>query len=89
MGYAGIAGAALLLFAGGSLLLWHYNQAIQDARARADAAQVNTDLAQAYEQIGVTSCGGRPCMKLDTKSPRRGSKGEYVLLEAADHKPSK
>ena len=81
-GYAAIVGAMILLILGGSFLLWLQRQAYDDARAQTAAAQVDADTAAAYAQVGVTSCGGRPCMKLDAQSPRWGSKGEYILLES-------
>lgn len=81
-GYAAIVGAMVLLILGGSFLLWLQRQAYDDAREQTAAAQVDADTAAAYAQVGVTSCGGRPCIKLDAKSPRWGSKGEYILLES-------
>ncbi len=81
-GYAAIVGAMILLILGGSFLLWLQRQAYDDARTQTAAAQVDADTAAAYAQVGVTSCGGRPCMKLDAQSPRWGSKGEYILLES-------
>lgn len=35
----------------------------------------------AYAQVNMTSCGGRPCVRLDSKSPRWGDKGQYVLVD--------
>ena len=83
MGYATVGGALILLILGGSLLLGYQWQAYRDARARTEAAQVDAETMAAYAQVGVTSCGGRPCVKIDAKSPRWGGKGEYVLLDIA------
>jgi len=83
MGYAAVIGAALLLLLGGGLLVWHYQRAIDEAQARADAAKVSAELYDAYAKANVTSCGGKPCVKLDTKSQRWGNKGEYILLDVA------
>lgn len=79
--FAAVAGAIILLIGGGSLLLWFQAHAYDDARTRTASAQVDAETAEAYAQAGMTSCGGRPCVKLDTKSPRWGAKGEYVLLD--------
>lgn len=81
--YGAIAGAILLLVTGGGIALWMQRQAYTDARDRTASAQVEAQLMEAFHQVGVTSCGGRPCLELDTKSPRWGSKGEYVLISAA------
>lgn len=56
-------------------------QAYGDARARTAAANVSAETAAAFAKVDMTSCGGIPCVKLDPKVPRRGDKGEYVLME--------
>jgi hypothetical protein len=86
MGYAAFAGAMVLFACGGGLLLWQERQAYDDARAKAAEAQVSAELVQAYTKVGVTSCGGQPCLKLDTKTRRWGNKGEYVLIDVAPPK---
>lgn len=80
MTYAAVAGAILLLGAGGALLLWHQQQSYEDARARTEAANVSADAAELYARVGVSSCGGQPCLKLEPKLPHWGAHGEYVLL---------
>jgi ElaB/YqjD/DUF883 family membrane-anchored ribosome-binding protein len=80
MAYGAIAGAMVLLVCGGGLMLWLESQSYNDARARTAAAQVDAETVEAFSQVGVTSCGGHPCIKLDTKSQRWGGKGEYVLI---------
>jgi len=86
MGYAAFAGAMVLFACGGGLLLWQQRQAYDDARTQAADARVSAELVQAYAKAGVTSCGGQPCVKLDSKARRWGSKGEYVLLDVAPSK---
>ncbi len=81
--FAVLVGAMLLLVGGGSLLLWFQWQTYHDARARTQAAQVDAQTMEAFAQVHMTSCGGHACVKLDKKSPRWGSKGEYVLLDLA------
>lgn len=81
LGYLAIMGAMLLAIVGGGVALWMEKQAYDDARARATAANVSAETAAAFAQINVTSCGGHPCVKLDTKSPRWGDKGQYVLVD--------
>ena len=81
LGYFAILGAMLLLIAGGSVVLWMEWQAYGDARARTAAANVSAETAAAFAQVNMTSCGGRPCVRLDPKAPRWGDKGQYVLVD--------
>jgi hypothetical protein len=81
--YASIAGAVLLLVAGGGMLLHHESQAYDAARTRAAQADIGAATIEAYARAGLASCGGRPCLKLDQKTPHWGAKGEYVLVEGA------
>jgi hypothetical protein len=83
LAYGAILGAMVLLIAGGGLLMWWQTQAYNEARARTASAQVDAETMEAFNQVGVTSCGGHPCMKLDTKSPRWGDKNQYVLISTA------
>ena len=73
--------STLILVAGGVMLIWQQTQLYQQARERAIAAAVDAEIAEAYRQANVTSCGGRPCVKLDAKARRWGQKGDYVLLD--------
>jgi hypothetical protein len=88
-GYGAILGAILLAVLGGGLTLWVQWHWYDDAHERTAAAQIDADTAEAYRQVDMTSCGGRPCVKLDTKAQRWGSKGEYMLLDSSNKpKPS-
>jgi len=80
MAYSTVGCAMLLVIAGGALLLWHQDQSYEDARARTEAAQVSADNAALFAQVGVSSCGGQPCLKLNPKAPHWGAHGEYVML---------
>lgn len=81
IGYLAIMGAMLLATFGGGVVLWMEKQAYEDARARTVAANVRAETAAAFAQVNMTSCGGHPCVRLDTKSPRWGDKGQYVLVD--------
>ncbi|WP_369927204.1 hypothetical protein [Xanthomonas sp. NCPPB 2632] len=81
LGYLAIMGAMLLAIVGGGVALWMEKQAYDDARARTTAANVSAETAAAFAQVNMTSCGGHPCVKLDTKSPRWGDRGQYVLID--------
>ena len=74
-------GLVLLCF-GFFLLLNHEYRRLQDARARADAAEVSAEVRQASQHVTITSCGGRPCVLLNTAAPVWKSKGrDYVLVD--------
>lgn len=76
-------GLALLVF-GFLLLLGHEYRRLQDARARADAAEVSAEVQRAAQQVEITSCGGRPCIRLDANAPVWKSRDrEYVLVDGA------
>jgi hypothetical protein len=62
------------------LRLVQYRQ-YQQASDRTAAAQVRAELAEAYAQVGITSCAGTPCVQLDKDAPRWGGKGGYVLIQ--------
>lgn len=74
-----IASTSVLLL-GGGLLLFLQHQAYRAAQARTAAAEVEAEMAEALREAQVTSCGGRPCIKLDLNTPRWGKHREYVLL---------
>lgn len=81
MTYAAIAGSTALLALGGGCLIWAELAAYNNAAARAASAKVQAEVYEAYAHVGLTSCGGNPCVKLDKKTPRWGNHGEYVLVE--------
>lgn len=64
----------MLLLAGGGLLLWQIQQRIQ-------SAQVSAEVQEALQRVQISSCGGQPCLRLDSKAPRWGKDGEFVLLK--------
>lgn len=84
LAYLAVAGAIALVAVGGGALIWAEIAAYKDARARSAAAQINAEVVEAYSRVGMTSCGGHPCVKLDRKAKRWGDKGQYVLVDLAD-----
>jgi len=80
-GLIAVAAGFALLYLGFLLLLNHQYQRLQDARAKADAAEVSAEVRQASQHVEITSCGGRPCIRIDKDSPTWKSKGrEYILV---------
>lgn len=74
-----------LLAGAGALLIGYEWRSYTDAKARADAARVSADVGEAYARVGMTSCEGTPCVRLDAKSPRWGVNGQYVLVQTKPH----
>jgi hypothetical protein len=81
LAYLAVAGAIALVVLGGGALIWVELSAYKDARARSAAAKINAEVVEAYSRVGMTSCGGHPCVKLDRKAKRWGDKGQYVLID--------
>lgn len=72
LGFA--AATALLLIAGTSFVVWHNIERNRQLNVRAE-------VTEALQQVTITSCGGRPCIKLDARARRWGKEGEYVLVD--------
>lgn len=49
--------------------------------ARSKDAQVRLEVMQALEQVTITSCDGRPCLKLEDGLPRWARNDAYVLVD--------
>ncbi|HZF98344.1 MAG TPA: hypothetical protein VEY92_08905 [Pseudoxanthomonas sp.] len=78
-----VAGFAVLLLAGYWLLLKQADARLRAAQARADAIEVKADVLDASRHVEITTCGGRPCIRIDRDTPTwKGKGGEYVLVDA-------
>lgn len=72
----------ILLFVGWLLLMKQANERLKIAQARADAAEIDAQVREAMEQVEMTSCGDRPCIRIDRHTPTWKSGGnEYVLIK--------
>ena len=79
---AALAGVGVLVFGGFLLLLHHANERLKAAQARVDATEVRAEVQEASRHVEITSCGGRPCIRIDKDTPRWKSAGsEYVLVD--------
>lgn len=84
---AGTVALLLLILAGGLLLLKQTHQSLQAAQVRLEAIETRIDVQQALQHVDITSCGGRPCVRVDKQTPSWNSaSGEYILV---DGKPAK
>lgn len=82
-----LAGFSVLLLMGYWLLLKQADARLRAAQARADAIEVKAEVLEASKHVEITSCGGRPCIRIDRDTPTWKSKGdEYILVDA---RPSK
>lgn len=72
----------VVLYLGMLLLLKHEYTRLQDARTRADAAEVSAEVRRAWQHVEATSCGGRPCIRLEGDTATWKSRdGDYVLVD--------
>lgn len=84
---AGLAGIGTLVFTAFLLLMNHVEGRLRVANARVEAAELRADVYEALRHLDITSCGGRPCIRVDKKSPKwKSGNVEYVL---ADGEPGK
>ena len=85
--FAALGAVFVVLYLGMLLLLKHEYQRLQDAEARADAAEVSAEVRQASQHVVITSCGGRPCIQIDKDTPTWKSRGkEYILVDGQSGK---
>ncbi|MCF7221675.1 hypothetical protein [Marilutibacter chinensis] len=71
-----VGAAAFLALAGTGFALWHNVKRIQ-------RTQVQAEVLDALQHVTVTSCDGRPCMKLVDGQPRWSKNPDYVLVDTA------
>lgn len=84
---AGLSGLWVLLFVGGLLLLKQANDRLQAAQARADAVEIRADVQAALQHVAINSCGGRPCIRIDKRTPTwRSGDNEYILVDGKSGK---
>jgi hypothetical protein len=71
-----IGAAAFLALAGSGFVLSHNLKRIQQT-------QVQADVLEALQHVSVTSCGGRPCVKLEDGQPRWAKNRDYILVDTS------
>ncbi|MGY1459225.1 MULTISPECIES: hypothetical protein [unclassified Luteimonas] len=71
-----VGAAAFLTIAGSSFIVWNNAQRIQHT-------QVQADVLEALRHVTVTSCDGRPCMKLAQGQPRWSKNADYILVDVS------
>ncbi len=82
LGLGVLAAGFVLVYVGLLLMVRHEHARLQEARARADAAAVSAEVLQASRNVEITSCGGRPCIRIDRHTPTwKSQDGEFVLVD--------
>lgn len=71
-----------LIVAATGYVAWHNLQ-------RASNARVDAQVLEALQQVSITSCDGRPCVKLEDGLRRWSKNDEYVLLDAPVESPAR
>jgi len=71
---ASLALAAVIVVGGSAYAAWHNTQ-------RAERAQVRAEVLEALRHVAITSCDGRPCVKLEAGLPRWTKNDEYILVD--------
>lgn len=69
-----LALAATALVGGSAYVAWHNLQ-------RAERTHVQAEVLEALQHVAITSCDGRPCLKLEDGMPRWSKNDEYVLVQ--------
>jgi hypothetical protein len=79
---AAATGVFALLFCGWLALMKQAEDRLRAVQVRTEAAEVSAQVLEAMRHVEMTSCGGRPCIRIDKNTPtwRRG-KSEYVLVD--------
>lgn len=70
-----LAVACVLVVAGSGYVAWHNVK-------RSEQAKVDAEVLEALQHVTITSCGGRPCIKLQDGLPRWEKNDQYVLIES-------
>lgn len=77
-----LAGTGLLLMLAFGLMLHHQYQRLREVEARTIDTHQNQQVQRAMQHVDITSCAGRPCIRLDPATPRWSSeRGEFVLVD--------
>ena len=71
-----LAVAAAVMLGGSGYIAWLNLQ-------RAERAHVRAEVLEALQQVTITSCDGRPCLKLEDGTPRWSGNSDYVLVDRA------
>lgn len=80
-------GALLALVLGGVALIGASGYVAKLNLERAERASVRADVLEALQQVAITACDGRPCIKLDDGLSRWPSNDNYVFVDTRQPTP--
>jgi len=80
-------GALLALMLGGVAIIGASGYVAKLNLERAERASVRADVLEALQQVAITACDGRPCIKLDDGLRRWPSNDEYVFVDTQQATP--
>jgi hypothetical protein len=81
------SGALLALVLGGTALIGASGYVAKLNLDRAERASVRADVLEALQQVAITACDGRPCIKLDDGLSRWSSNDDYVFVDTRQPAP--
>ena len=71
-----IGAAAFLALAGSGFVLWNNIK-------RIERTQVEAEVLDALRHVAITSCDGRPCVKLEDSQARWTKNQDYILVDTS------
>ncbi|MCD9007747.1 hypothetical protein LDO31_16210 [Luteimonas sp. XNQY3] len=80
-------GALLALVLGAVALIGTSSYVAKFNLDRAERASVRADVLEALQQVAITACDGRPCIKLDDGLRRWPSNDDYVFVDTQQASP--
>jgi len=80
-------GALLALVLGGVALIGASGYVATLNLERAERASVRADVLEALQQVAITACDGRPCIKLEDGLSRWPSNDDYVFVDTQQATP--
>lgn len=81
------SGALLALVLGGAALIGASGYVAKLNLERAERASVRAEVLEALQQVAITACDGRPCIKLDEGLARWPSNDDYVFVDTQQVAP--
>ncbi|WP_310151649.1 hypothetical protein [Luteimonas sp. 3794] len=80
-------GALLALVVGAVAIIGASSYVAHLNLARAERASVRAEVLEALQQVTITACEGRPCIKLEDGLRRWPSNSDYVFVDAPQAMP--
>lgn len=79
--FGALAFASAVIVGGTGYVAWSNVQ-------RAERASVDAQVLEALQQVAITSCDGKPCLKLEDGQARWGLNDDYILIDSKAPEPN-